>query len=177
MAQFNYEDYDFSSDGQDYERPQRQEDDQLYQDSLAMEFDQLSDDESLNDKPDVDEYASFATDYERHQYDQLQWGGISNLRKYPIAKKNSKESQKARTKKENESLRGTKPEAQDKVRALPKLKKESKTKEEAPGEAVETPKEGEIHFDNRGALWYTYKHNDIYLTGKYIEDSVFSMIC
>lgn len=151
-------------------------------------------DEDEDQDADDDEYASFFTDYERYQYDQLKWNGIQNPRKYTIAKKKEESG-------DQKKARATKPEKQDKPEALPKYRRngkskiekskkqdrpkallksrrKGKSKIEAPAEpAVEIPKEGEIHFDNRGNLWYSYKKNEIYVSGKHGEDHVFRESC
>ena len=49
---------------------------------------------SSNDGTDIDEYASFNTDLEKYQYDQLRWNGTEQGRKYKRAPKHKEERQK-----------------------------------------------------------------------------------
>ena len=126
---------------------------------------------------DINEYASVSTDLEKYNYDQMRWHGIPNLRKYCLSKQSDKgegKRQKTDTPKKDEKSEVTvKPVTQDKPKALPTSGRKSKSQDEAPlGPAQEIPKDGEIHFDTRENMWYTYKKNDIYISGKYREGHV-----
>lgn len=162
MSTVTYGDFVFSSEDEDQHAsagfgPEEDDSDQA---SVHMSDEDEDEDESENENEnssniiDVDEYASFNTDLEKYQYDQLKWNGAQNLRKYKIVKN------------------------QKKPKAPPKSKRKSKSKREAPLEpGVEIPKEGEIHFDTRGNLWYSYKKDEIYISGKDGEGLVFRKAC
>ena len=113
-----------------------------------------------DDGSDIDEYIHFDTDIEKHHHDRTKWSGI----------------QKARTYQKKE--RGAKSESQKKLKAHTKGSGKRKRNEEAPAPepTAETPKDGEIHFDTTGAMWYTYLKNGIYISGKYREDRIVKYI-
>ena len=164
MPLIDYDDFSFMSEDQcDQDEKDFQEDDSENDlDSNSEE------DEVPKPRTDIDEYASFFTDYEKYQYDQLRWNGIPNTRKYTIAKKkrNGKgegESQKKRPK-VGESGK------QNKSKTLPKPRKRGNNKTDVPlDQAVDIPEEGEIHFDARGNLWISYSKKNIYIAGKRSE--------
>lgn len=138
-----------------------------------------SDDTSaeVNDSnDDIDEYASFKTDLEKYQYDQGRWSGIPNPRKYVIAQKSRK--RKAKNPKEDQPGTSAKPAKRNKPAKPRKPAKPSKP-EAVPKftQAVDLPKEGEIHFDTEERLWYTYKNVDVYVTGKHENGHVFQKVC
>lgn len=179
MSEIGYGDYAFSSeeDVQQVEEQEhmtdsgyQQDNDDLDEDGSTRDPDQTSDeDDSSNDGTDIDEYASFSTDYEKYQYDQVRWAGISNPRKYGVASKKDRGEGEGQKK----SKRTTKPEKQDKPKPPAKSRRKITSKAETPLEPVVTiPKEGEIHFDSRENLWYSYKKQGIFVSGKRRENIV-----
>ncbi|CAD6563750.1 MAG: hypothetical protein ASARMPREDX12_000046 [Alectoria sarmentosa] len=171
MSTIDYEDYAYSSEEESQQIKEQEfidtsagNPDGLEEDDFENASNNTSDeDEDEDHNVDIDEYASFNTDLEKYQYDQLRWNNISNPRKYTIAKKKGKEEgkaqKKAKARKEDKSQRSTKPEA------LPKSRRKGKDEASTTSELeVETPKEGEIHFDSSEDLWYSYKKDGIYIS-------------
>ena len=139
----------FSSDDEDRETEQVQHIDTSSgfgpeeDDSDKASVHTSDEEENSSHNTDIDEYASFNTDLEKYQYDQVRWNGVQNLRKYKIAKK------------------------PDKPKAVHNSKRKRKSKTEGPLDpAAGIPKEGKIHFDTRGNLWYSYKKDNVYISGK-----------
>ena len=151
MSPIDYTDFTFSDDEHE-QNPDSPDEDHLLQNS---EHNTDEDEDEVPDHDtDIDEYASFYTDSERYRFDQLRWNGIPNSRKHIIGKK-EKEVKPA-------------PDArQSKLEAPPKASRKRRGKKQDPlDDAVKIAREGEIHFDNKGALWYSHKHNNVYLSGK-----------
>ena len=184
MSTIDYEDYAYSSEEESQQIKEQEfidtsagNPDGLEEDDFENASNNTSDeDEDEDHNVDIDEYTSFNTDLEKYQYDQLRWNSISNPRKYTIAKKKGKEEgkaqKKAKARKEDKSQRSTKP------KALPKSRRKGKDEASTTSELeVETPKEGEIHFDSSEDLWYSYKKDGIYISGKYRKGLVFWKIC
>ena len=150
MSTINYEDFVYSEEENENEQigePDHHDD----HDEGSVGSDDISTEANHLDN-DIDEYASFDTDLEKHQYDQLRWNGISNSRKYVIKQK----SKKTKTTSSKEDKPAKQPQGQ---------------------QAVDLPKEGEIYFDTAGNLWYTHKNNDIYVSGKHRNDHMFQKVC
>ena len=176
-----YSEDDDQQDGYDAEYSDSLKDfdhsyDPEYSDSLK-DFDHSHDDDQISEhREDIDEYASFLTDYEKYQYDQVRWHGIPNSRKYDIVKKDTvKRKAKGKTERKNQekkskedtSARSTGRKKHGKPKPHPRSSKRSKSKSAVPLEqAVEIPKGGQINFDASGGLWYSHKIGDVYLSGK-----------
>lgn len=155
MSDIDYRDFAFSSEEETDEQKSSSDEDE---------------DHNTDDDSDMDEYASFDTEVERYQYDQVRYQGIPNQRKYQIAKKTNKgeDQKKIKAGKQDKPQSTRKSAKQDKPKALPKSRKEQESQVEKP---VEVSQAGEIRFDCEDNLWYTYhKGNDrIYISGKCIE--------
>ena len=133
----DYTDFTFSED------VHQQDHDSLDEDNSIQNFQHNTDedeDEVSDHETDIYKYASFFTEYERYQFDQLRWNGIPNSRKHIIGKK-EKEVKPA-------------PNApQSKLEARPKASGKRRSKKQEPrDDAVKIARGGEIHFDNKGAL-------------------------
>lgn len=122
--------------------------------------------ESLDDSTDIDEYASFFTDYEKYQFDQARWGGTSNTRKSHIAKKQRKDNEEVQDQ-ENSAQTDTSKD-QDGSKTLSKPRRRGKNQPDVPSDETEIViiEEG-IHFDASGNLWYTHWIGSLFLCGKY----------
>lgn len=175
MSTTDYEDFVYSSEEENQQTKEQDnhdldEEGSVGSDHISVETDHLND--------DVDKYASFNTDLEKYQYDQLQWNGIPNLRKYTIAQKNDKgetKGPKRKGSKEDEPETTVKRRKRSKSKSLPRSTSEDMIGVKAPGEpTVNIPKEGKIHFDTKEDLWYTYKKIDIYISGKRANCYAFS---
>lgn len=174
MSRIGYKDFVYSSE-EEYKQMNKKTRSQHSmlnnEDDLFRSSDHGSDDGSHSDDSlDHDEYANFATDLEKYRYDQARWQGIGNVRKYHIAKKKDKgEHQSKRKDDGNEKAKlATKPSNQDSPNTLPESRKKEKRDVEVPTQepTVQIPKEGEIHFDSRGDMWYSYQKDGIYISGK-----------
>ena len=164
MPLITYDDFSFLSEDQcDQDEKNFQEGDPANDLDSNFEEDEVSD-----HRTNIDEYASFFTDYEKYQYDQLRWNGVPNTRKYTIVKK----KRKGRGDEESQEKNFEVDESgkQDKPKALPKPKKRAMKKTDVPlDQVVNIPKEGEIHFDARGNLWVSHNNKNIYVSGKQTE--------
>ena len=158
MSLINYADFAFPSEDEHYQDEHHLDEDDL------IETD--GDEGEISDhSPDSDEYASFFTDYEKFQFDQLRWHGIPNTRKYNIVKKKGKgegeEEEKERRAKEDKPKAGPKPRRSKSVVS-----------------SVQGVPDGEgIHFDIGGDLWHTYMKKDIYISGKQEEGFILMELC
>lgn len=130
------------------------------------DFDEESDEsESLDHSTDFDEYASFCTDYEKYQYDQVQWGGTSKTRDYRIAKKLRKDKGEVQDQANSANVDNSK--NQDGSKALSKRRKRGKNQPEVPcDETEDIVIEDGIYFDDNGNLWYTHWIRGLFLSGK-----------
>ncbi len=141
----DYTDFTFPED------EHQQNHDSLDEDSSVQNFQHNTDedeDEVSDHETDIYKYTSFFTDHERYQFDQARWNGIPNSRKHTIAKKEEKV----------ESVSDFNFAKQSKLEARPKASREGRSKKQEPvDDAVKTAREGEIHFDNKGAIWYSHK--------------------
>lgn len=121
--------------------------------------DSASNDGSSSDEvADFDEYAAFETDLEKHGHDLEKWNGIQNTRKYVTKKKNGGEDQRKRKRNgDEEAKRTTKSRRLGQPNSLAQSSENEKHEEEAPTQepTVQVPKEGEIHFDMIGNMWYS----------------------
>lgn len=166
MSVINYDDYAYSSEEDD---EQTVEEKRIGTSAADQDdgFDGASyhtsdEDEDSSHGTDFDEYASFYTDYEKYQYDSVRWKDTPNFRKYKITKKAKGEAQKQKETKTKE----------------PKTMRKGKSEVAAPSEqTVENPKQGDIHFDIRGALWYTHKKMGIYVSGEHRVGHVSRKVC
>lgn len=166
MPLIDYDNFSFLSEDQcDQDKKNFHEDDPA--NDLDSNFEE---DEVTDHRTDFDEYASFFTDYEKYQYDQLRWNGISNTRKYTIVKDKRKGRGEGESQKKVSNSEVDKSAKQDKPKALPKPKKRGMKKTDVPlDQVMDVPKEGEIHFDARGNLWISYNKRNIYVSGKQTE--------
>ena len=195
MSDFNFGDYLISSDdeykqvqphqySETFTADQRNEEDDLNLNidasvSAVSSGHESDEGDDSNSNPDIDEYDSFNTDLEKYQYDQAKWDGMQNVRKYHIVKKKNKAEGTKQTKAKNkdkpqqDTEHTTKRAKQGKPKALPKSKGKRKSKAEAPlAPAADNQIDGEIHFDARENLWYSYKKDGIYISGQYRESSL-----
>ena len=163
MSQINYDDFQFSSEDDNHK-----DEHSIDEESTCMELEE--DDEIGPQNVDIDEYLSFSTDLEKHTCDQLRWDGISNTRRYDIAKRNTKTKQEGEGQLQSGAEEAEKP-ARNSIpdkQALTKLKNKRKFKGEdsSDEETEEDLQLGEIHFDVSGDLWYTHQEGGVYLSGK-----------
>lgn len=131
------------------------------------DFDEESDEsESLNHSIDIDEYASFSTDYEKYQYDLLRWGGTSNTGNHHIAKKLRKDEGEVQDHANSAKVDNSKD--QDGSKALSRSRRKGKKQPDVVcDESEDVIIEEGIYFDDKGDLWYTHWIGSLFLSGKY----------
>ena len=135
--------------------------------TIDLDEEERPDDISYNggfedDGTDIDEYASFNTDLEKHQYDQTKWNGIQNARMY------QKKEKGGPNKKANDNGKKSQKQLGSLNQSNRKRKRDPQTP--TPKPTAKPPKDGEIHFDTTGALWYSYLKDGINISGKCRED-------
>ena len=167
MPKITYEDYEYASE----EEKNKDKDTQRSMDYSEDEgSDSASNDGNpLDEAADVDEYAAFATDLEKYNYDLRKWNDIQNTRKYVTKKKKNKGEDER--KQEHDVEEGTK--RPGKSRKLPNsLEEETPTQDPT----VQNPEEEGIDFDATGNMWYSYHKDSVFICGKYREDRKFRII-
>ena len=162
MSLINYADFAFSSEDEHHQDEHHPDEDDLFETDC--------DDGEISDHgPDSDEYASFFTDYEKFQFDQLRWHGIPNTRKYNIVRKKGKGKGEGEQEGKGKERRAK----EDKPKAGPKPRRGKSVVSSVQG----VPEEEGIHFDIAGDLWFTHKKEEIHISGKQEEGLILMELC
>ena len=144
MPRITLEDFQLSSDDENHEDEQSK--------SMHDSIHESSEDEVAGNCADSDPYAQFSTDYKKFEYDESRWNGIPNVRKH---NKEAERTKKAKT------------EEQGKLETQPKpVERKMRSKDDLVDQAIDIPVEGEIYFNDAGALWYSHVSDNIPISGE-----------